>query len=63
MRLCDILTIDRIIVDADGTQISNKDLALKKLAELLSQRPEYGPLADPARRASCLRRLATSRRL
>lgn len=36
MRLCDILTIDRIIVDAEGTQISSKDAALKKLAELLS---------------------------
>src|SRR6186713_3059651 len=36
MRLCDILTIDRIIVDADGSQIPNKDAALKKLAELLS---------------------------
>src|SRR5450432_141252 len=36
MRLCDILTIDRIIVDADGTQIPTKDIALKRLAELLS---------------------------
>ena len=36
MRLCDILTIDRIIVDTDGSQIPNKDAALKKLAELLS---------------------------
>ncbi len=36
MRLCDILTIDRIIVDAGGDQIPNKDVALKKLAELLS---------------------------
>jgi hypothetical protein len=25
-----------------------------QLVELLSQRPQYGPLADPARRASCL---------
>ena len=25
MRLCDILTIDRIIVDADGTLIPNKE--------------------------------------
>ena len=36
MRLCDILTIDRIIVDASGDQIPNKDVALQKLAELLS---------------------------
>jgi nitrogen PTS system EIIA component len=36
MRLCDILSIDRIIVDADGTLVPNKDQALKKLAELLS---------------------------
>jgi PTS system nitrogen regulatory IIA component len=36
MRLCDILTIDRIIVDTDGAQIPNKDAALKKLAEFLS---------------------------
>jgi PTS system nitrogen regulatory IIA component len=36
MRLCDILTIDRIVVDADGALIQSKDLALKKLAELLS---------------------------
>ncbi|HEY3667512.1 MAG TPA: PTS sugar transporter subunit IIA [Polyangiaceae bacterium] len=36
MRLCDILTIDRIIVDADGAQVPNKDAALKKLADLLS---------------------------
>jgi PTS system nitrogen regulatory IIA component len=36
MRLCDILTIDRIVVDADGTQIADKSAALKKLAELLS---------------------------
>ncbi len=25
-----------------------------QMADLLSQRPDYGPLADPARRASCL---------
>jgi len=36
MRLCDILTIDRIIVDADGTLIPNKDSALQHLSELLS---------------------------
>jgi PTS system nitrogen regulatory IIA component len=36
MRLCDILTIDRIVVDTDGGQIPSKDAALKKLAELLS---------------------------
>jgi len=36
MRLCDILTIDRIIVDTDGAQVPNKDAALKKLAEMLS---------------------------
>lgn len=36
MRLCDILTIDRIIVDADGAQVPNKDAALQKLAEMLS---------------------------
>jgi PTS system nitrogen regulatory IIA component len=36
MRLCDILTIDRIIVDADGSQTPNKEAAIKKLAELLS---------------------------
>ncbi len=36
MRLCDILTIDRIVVDADGGIIPNKDAALKTLAELLS---------------------------
>ena len=36
MRLCDILTIDRILVDADGTLIQSKDLALKKLSEFLS---------------------------
>lgn len=36
MRLCDILTIDRIIVDADGSLIPNKETALKRLAGLLS---------------------------
>ena len=36
MRLCDILTIDRILVDADGSLIPNKDSALKRLAQLLS---------------------------
>lgn len=36
MRLCDILTIDRIIVDTNGSLIPNKEAALKKLSGLLS---------------------------
>ena len=36
MRLCDILSVDRILVDADGASVRNKPDALRVLAELLS---------------------------
>jgi PTS system nitrogen regulatory IIA component len=36
MRLCDILSVDRILVDADGASVRNKPEALRVLAELLS---------------------------
>jgi PTS system nitrogen regulatory IIA component len=36
MRLCDILSVERILVDADGTSVRNKPDALRLLAELLS---------------------------
>jgi nitrogen PTS system EIIA component len=35
MRLCDILTVDRILLDAGGT-LHSKDEALHRLAEMLS---------------------------
>lgn len=36
MRLCEILSVDRILVDADGGSVRNKPDALRVLAELLS---------------------------
>jgi len=36
MRLCEILSIDRILVDRDGGRVKNKLDALRFLAELLS---------------------------
>lgn len=36
MRLCDILTIDRIVLDESGSLIHDKDEALKKLASMMS---------------------------
>jgi PTS system nitrogen regulatory IIA component len=36
MRLCDILSVDRILVDSAGTSVQNKPDALRVLAELLS---------------------------
>lgn len=36
MRLCEILSVDRILVDADGSSVRNKPEALRVLSELLS---------------------------
>ncbi|HET9959322.1 MAG TPA: PTS sugar transporter subunit IIA [Polyangiaceae bacterium] len=36
MRLCEILSVDRILVDVDGGYVKNKPEALGRLAEMLS---------------------------
>ena len=36
MRLCEILSVDRILVDADGSAVRNKPEALRVLSGLLS---------------------------
>jgi PTS system nitrogen regulatory IIA component len=36
MRLCDILTVDRIVIDGDGSFVRGKSDALRVLSELLA---------------------------
>jgi PTS system nitrogen regulatory IIA component len=36
MRLCEILSVDRILIDADGAYVQNKASALSVIAKLLS---------------------------
>ncbi|MGC4088390.1 MAG: PTS sugar transporter subunit IIA [Polyangiaceae bacterium] len=36
MRLCEILSVDRILVDGDGSVVKDKATALQRLSEMLS---------------------------